>query len=521
MIEHTCAIPDGEWAGDPYILTDEMYRFLLWFYRLDPERERFTYYRGAQLVRPQKWGKGPLSAAIICAEAQGPVLFDGWAPRAGADEWGFPYEKGDPIGRQWPTPIIQCTAVSEDQTGNVWQALVPMIELGNLQADVPDTGETRINLPGGGRIKPVTSSSRSRLGQRVTFCVEDETHDWTVTNGGRKLADTQRRNLAGMDGRFLETTNAWDPLDESVAQQTSESNEPGVYLDDIEPGPGSIRNKRDRHRMITKVYGDSLTSPAHARWRPWVVEERIDGEIETLLLRDPPQAERFFLNRKLATESAAFDYEKWKKLADSTIVVPDKSLITIGVDGARFEDALAIVPTDVNQGYQFPAELIWEVPEAERNNDDYEHPFDEIDGRMVDLFESFDVWRVYIDPQYIDPLVERWQGRWGDKRVVTWPTNRPRQMGQAVRKYNTAINAGDLHHDGSSVMARHIRNARRQKLNVFDEDHRALWTVSKDRPNSPRKIDGAPGGILSWEARGDAIAAGATKSKSKGIYTFS
>lgn len=510
FIEESCVVPDGEQMGSPYRLTDEMLKFLLHFYRVVPETGRFAHFRGGQLIRPQKWGKGPFSAAWVCAEAQGPTLFDGWDAQ------------GEPVGRPWPTPLIQITAVSEAQTDNVWRALLPMIDLGDLKADIPDTGETRINLPNGGRIQPVTSKARSRLGARITAAVQDETHDWTETNGGRKLADTQRRNLAGMNGRFLETTNAWDPVDESVAQQTFEGKEPGVYRDDVDPGPGSIRNKRERLKCMRRVYGDSMAAPSTAGWIPWVTPERIEGEIETLLLRDPAQAERFFLNRKLATESAAFDYEKWKQLADSEVVVPDGDFIVIGVDGARYEDALAVVPTSVELAYQFPDELIWEVPESERDNDDYEHPFDEVDGRMVDLFERFDVWRVYVDPQYIEPLVERWQGRWGDKRVIPWYTNtRPRPVGEAMRKYVTAINAGDLKHDGSSVMERHVRNARRKKLGVFDEHHRALFTISKDRPNSPRKIDGAMGGCLSWEARGDCIAAGATKTTPNSFYAFS
>jgi hypothetical protein len=34
--------------------------------------------------------------------------------------------------------------------------------------------------------------------------------------------------------------------------------------------------------------------------------------------------------------------------------------------------------------------------------DDYEHPLDEIDGAMIEAFELYDVWRVYVDPQYIE-----------------------------------------------------------------------------------------------------------------------
>jgi hypothetical protein len=492
LIQAKCVIPDGDHAGEPFILTDEMLRFLLWLYRIDPETRKFVYDRGAQLVRPQKWGKGPFSAAWICAECDpdAPVIPAGWDA------------KGEPVGRPWATPWVQVTAVSEDQTDNVWRALVPMIELGDLKGDIPDTGETRINLPGGGRIEPVTSSARSRLGQRITAALQDETHSWTKLNGGRKLADNQRRNLAGMGGRFLETTNAWDPAEESVAQQTYESKAPGVHKDYVEPPSGSFTNKRERRKIMRAVYGGS--------W--WVDLDRIDSEAVALIDQgDIAQAERYFGNRRQAGAGAAFDYAKWAELADSEIVVPDRSLIVLGVDGARYDDALAIIATDVERFHQWPIG-IWEVPE--NSPDDYEHPDDEVDGAISETFERYEVWRTYIDPQMIEHLVDRWQGRWGDKRIVPWLTNRPKQAAYAVRAYVTAVNAGDLTHDGDSTFAKHIRQAHKRSVNVYDDKRRQMWTLAKDRPMSPRKMDAAWAGCLSAEARGDAIAAGATAKKS-------
>jgi hypothetical protein len=192
-IEARCAIPDREQIGQPFLLTDEQLNFILKFYRLDPDTGTFVYHRGGQLTRPQKWGKGPLASAVICAEAQGPVKFDGWDAQ------------GEPVGRPWATPLIQVTAVSEDQTENVYSALLPMIELGALGGEVEDTGLGRINLPGGGKIEPVTAAALSRLGQRITFACQDQTESWFQSNGGRKLADNQRRNLAGMGGRSRST----------------------------------------------------------------------------------------------------------------------------------------------------------------------------------------------------------------------------------------------------------------------------------------------------------------------------
>lgn len=502
-IEAHCVIPDGDRAGDPFILTDEMLRFLCWHYRLRPESGGWWFSRGSQLVRPQKWGKGPFSAAVICAEGapDAPVVFDGFDAA------------GEPVGRPWSTPWIQVTAMSEDQTDNVFRALVPMIELGSLAADMPDTGVTRINLPSGGVIEPVTASAMSRLGQRVTFVLQDETHSWLKKNGGVKLADNQRRNLAGMSGRWIETTNAWDPAEDSVAQKTNES-PIGVHVDFPPAIAGSFRNKRERRRVLRHAYGDSVKGVGKIGW---VDLDRIDVEVEALLEHDPAQAERFFGNRVHAGEGAAFDPAKWAERALPTHVVADKELVVLGIDGARFDDAVAVVACEVSTGHVWPVKIIERPDNA---GDDYEHDFDEVDGAVAEVFDRFEVWRAYCDPQHIERLVERWQGRWTDKVVLEWFTNRPKQIAYAVKNFRVAVTAGDLSHDGDSMLARHIAQARKKPLEVKDEDGRPMWTLQKDRKGSPMKIDGAMAAVLAWEARGDAVAAGATKKKRRRAAGF-
>ena len=492
-IEDRCVIPDGPHIGDPFRLTDEQLRFVLQHYRLRPDAvadvddpSSAFVYRRSLLVRPQKWGKGPLSAAMICAEADGPVLFAGWDAR------------GEPVGRRWETPWIQVTAVSEDQTDNVWRALKPMIELGALAADLPDTGETRINLPGGGRIEPVTASARSRLGQRITFACQDETHAWLKTNGGRALADNQRRNLAGMGGRSVETTNAWDPAESSVAQATFEANVDDVYRDYPVPPPGSVRNKRERRKVLRAVYGDSK----------WVSLDRIDAEIEELLPRDPAQAERFFLNRIVAEGDRAFDVGRWAELA-APHPPPEgrRELVTVGFDGARFQDSTGLVATHVASGWQWVLG-VWERPEGPEG-EGWEVPEPEVDACLEEAMAKWKVVRLYADPPYWESAVDRWAGKWGDKKVFKWWTHRDRPMAFALRSWATAMSAGELSHDGDPTFARHVGNCRRREARAKDDDGRPMWTVRKDRPGSPNKIDLAMAGCLSWEASGDAVAAGA------------
>jgi hypothetical protein len=51
------------------------------------------------------------------------------------------------------------------------------------------------------------------------------------------------------------------------------------------------------------------------------------------------------------------------------------------------------------------------------------------------------VWRLYADDQWIENLIERWQNRFGEKRVLVWRTNRPRQIAWAVRNFEQAIHS--------------------------------------------------------------------------------
>src|SRR5690606_7894715 len=132
--------------------------------------------------------------------------------------------------------------------------------------------------------------------------------------------------------------------------------------------------------------------------------DAIEAEATELMEKDIAQAERFYGNRLVAGSGAAFDSNRWAELTDSTAVVADKHLIVIGVDGARYRDALAIVATDVESGHQGPLVILERPLDAP---EDYEHDFEAADQAMLDAFARFQVWRVYVDPQHIEGLFDR------------------------------------------------------------------------------------------------------------------
>jgi hypothetical protein len=315
-IEAHCPIPDGFHMGAPFRLYDWQLRCTVHHYRVRPEATvgqlaPAFHNRRSQCVAPQKTGKGPWGASLIAFEAAGPAVFAGFAEAGDvyfcADHgcgcgWSYAYEPGEPMGEPWPTPLIQLLATSEDQTDNVYRPFQSMVKQGPL-GDVMRVGEEFTRVGEHGRVDVVTSSATARLGNPITFALQDETGIYTKTNGMVRVAETMRRGLAGMGGRSVETTNAWDPAEDSVAQRTAESQRPDIFrFHRIPPANLSYRDKRERRRIHAYVYQGSEHIDLDA----------IEAEAAELLERDPEQAERFFGNRLVQGSGAWLPGDLWE-----------------------------------------------------------------------------------------------------------------------------------------------------------------------------------------------------------------
>ena len=512
-----CVVPDGFERGRPLELYDYQFEFFSNFYLVRGDAEwvaekpvlgpAFVYRRGL-LVGPQKLGKGPMTAAHICLEAVGPALFAGWA--IGGEVYDcrdhgcgcgflYEYEPGEPMGMPWPTPLIQITAISEEQTDNIYGALRPMIEFGPLNDVIPKTGEEFIRLPGGGRIDTVTSSAMSRLGQRVTFVPQDECGLWTQSNGMARVADTQYRGLAGMGGRASITTNAWNPAENSVAQQMFESTAKDIYRQFKQPPSNlSYKNKVERRKIHQLVYGEALKQHGGH-----VDLDAIEAEAFDLIQRDMAQAERFFGNRIVVASDSWLDPLVWDERLDTDRPLKKGDRIAIGFDGSLRDDSTALVGCRIDDGKLFVLGL-WESPDEP--DADWEVPVSEVDAKVAWAFKEYDVERMYCDPAYWQDIVGRWASQFGDKKIFEWWTNRERAMVAALERFHTAAITGQLTHDGDERLSRHLGNARKKET-------RSGVVIRKDRPKSPRKIDLAVCAVLAYEARGDVIQSGKQKKK--------
>jgi hypothetical protein len=501
-IENNCVIPDGIYQGEPFKLTDEMWRFLFKFYRLrttarfvaDRPSAAFAN-RGGLLMRPQKWGKGPFAAAICLSEAFGPVRFAGWD----AD--------GEPVGAPHPTPWIQIVATSEEQTDNTWLALYEMARRGPV-VDIPgiDIGVEDVNLPSGGKIEPRTSSGRARLGARLTFAVFDETHLFTEPNGGVLLASTMKRNIGGMSGRWLETTNAYDPSENSVAQRTHEKSPPDVVID-YRPAPRHPAEDDDEDCLacLAHVYGDS--------W--WVDRERVLTDArDTNVCPTWADAKRYFFNLIVVGVSDAVDAVRWDAKKRENDLRPGEA-IALGFDGSRSQDCTAILASRIRDGRWFHLRT-W-------NPADYPAhtvPRSEVDQAMTDAFDAYTVWYLFGDPYRWQEYFELWSARWPTRvdgrsgtRVVEFPTNIDKRMDDAIVRFQTVFK-GEMTHDGDETLRRHATGAAmakgRRRAPRPEEDpsvtHHYLRVIPK---KDKGHIDAFVAGLLAEAARGQAIEDGA------------
>lgn len=509
-----CVIPDGDRSGEPYEMVDWQLWCFVNHYRVRPEaapEQRGTafHYRRSQIIGPQKSGKSPFQAAQVCVEAVGPVLFAGWAKGGEkyrcADHgcgcgWVHVYEPGDPMGRPWPTPLIQITATSEDQADNIYDALRPMIVNGPLADVIPKVGEEFIRLPNEGRIDVVTSSATSRLGQRVTFVPQDETGIWTPANGMAKVATTQRRGLAGMAGRSVEITNPWDPAEQSVAQQTWESQRPDVFKFWRQP-PASLsyRNKRDRALIHRYVY----------RGSHWVDLDAIEAEAAELLEKDPAQAERFFGNRVVAGAGSFLPAGLWERTEDRDQVVPDSALIALGFDGSDSDDWTAIRAVSLETLHRFTPTYGPDSRPTWWNPTEWDGsiPRDEVDAAVEELCTRYQVVRAYCDPPDWRTEIGSWALRFGDKVVIEWPTYRLVPIHAALDRNVTDLASGRSTHDADPIAALHYANARKLA--------RSSQRYVIGKASQTQKIDVAMADTLAYEAACDAIAAGALTQKKK------
>ena len=511
FMEENLVFGPGDLLGDPLVLDDER-RFLIYrMYELFPRgharagRRRFSR---CALSLAKGRAKTELSALIAACELHpdAPVRFKGWT------------EGGEPIGGGVRDPYIPFIAYTEEQSDELaFGALRAILERSAIKDDFDIGLERVLRRKGDGKAVSLSAQPSARDGARTTFCVFDETHRWTLPRM-KAAHQTMLNNLAKRklaEPWAFETTTAPEPGAGSVAEDTMDF---GLAVHDGLVSDASLfffhQQASEHHQFVADdgTINEAAAraavieaSGATAEWRD------IDAIVDKL--KDPKVDRQFWArvwaNQLVRGGTQAFDVTIWKALANPGYKPEPGALITIGFDGAKTFDSTGIVCTEVETGFQWKAG-VWERPVTLSKDKPWKVPAADVDAVMRSLFNTFDVWRLYADPPYWQEQIAIWRGVWGEERVIEWWTTRDRQMTTAIEGFRTAIADGTLSHDGDPDVLRHMGNARKRELRGVDAQGQKLYVIQKERSDSPHKMDLAMCSVLSWEARTDAIAAGAT-----------
>jgi hypothetical protein len=477
LMEAYLDVPDGPNAGERIVVSDDQARFIARWYEVDPDSGRFVYRRGTYR-RAKGAGKSPILAGLAHMEMWGPVVFDGWDAR------------GRPVGRPRVSPMVQMAATAEDQVQNTFGPAYEMVRHSPACEDFRlDPGITRIGFKDRpGRIDSITAEARSKEGARPTFAVADETHLWLKGNGGVRLFEVLLRNAAKVQGRVIETTNAFVPGERSVAEATFDAwmaGAPGILYDSVEaPDVPDLADHAAVLAALRMAYAGS----------PWVDLERLVQEIADPSTT-PGMTRRFYFNQCRAPEDDVTQAERWAELyrADAKLVPGD--IIALGFDGSDSGDGTALWACKwpdwaVHRiGYWEPpsgaAKGSWRVPRAE------------VDAVMRAAMEDYRVVRCLYDPPFWRTEFDQWSAEWPDV-FFGWSTASAQRIGPASERWAAMVEEGTLGHDGDRVLAEHLSHARRELVGTG-----GWWRPAK---KGQGRIDAVVAAINSVEALGQAVA---------------
>ena len=463
--------------GQPFQLTDEQKRLLLWWYAVD-ERGRFVYRKGI-LQRLKGWGKDPFAAVLAAVEFVGPCRFAGWLT---VDRPDLGLIAGDPLGKEHPRAWIQVAAVSKDQTVNTMALFPGLFSRECIKEHQINMGKEIIYAHGGQRrIQAVTSSPRALEGGRPTLVIKNETHHWLQNNEGHAMASVIDRNATkSKDGqsRTLSITNAYEPSEGSVAQREREAWEDeqaglsintGVLYDSIEAGkdalmalpkkptgevdedgnPVEIDPTEDEIKAYIGAIVNAIRGDAS-----WLDVDSIVGAILDKA-NDVSESRRFYYNQVVAAEDAWLDPAAIRaavspamreSMADNAdirtgwLMVLPSDPVVLFLDCSKSQDSTALVGCRLDDGYVFTVG-VWQRPPGERG-DKWLAPREEVDSRLIECMGfgtredgtvddngRFNVVAFWGDPshalddedgsRYWDALFDRWHQRY-KHRLQLW-----------------------------------------------------------------------------------------------------
>lgn len=496
-------------TGRPWRFTKAQKRFLVLWHAVDNDGEHL--YRRGVVRRSKGVGKDPFGATMLHIEAHAPVMFEGFDP-----------ETRQPVGYARRSALVQIAANSEEQGKDVLHVANQMVSKKLKLATGYVAGKVASATKTGVRYQVLTSSVETAEGDPSDFILVNENHHMTESNGGRKMGDVVRRNLAKSPGglaRAVELTNAFEQGADSEAERTYSSwqdqvqgktkNQDILYDSCEAPAYLSLHEESDVDAGVEAAYADA----------PWVSKKRIKADIDDTQTT-AAEAIRFYFNQSGDNEShwcspRAFDARR----RDITVV--ERSAVAMFLDCSKNDDATALGACTIEGRHSIHLGG-WQRPHGDRGKG-WLAPREQVEAAVRLAAHQYRVCWFGIDPSpvkdddtealYWRPMIERLHVDFRDK-VVLWASPGKHAVEfdmrlsspgakERLRRFTEQsmltvqeiegevdLETGDiltlptLTHDGHPMLVSHVHNSRRRS-------NKWGFSLSKVTRDSGKKVDAA------------------------------
>lgn len=244
-----------------------------------------------------------------------------------------------------------------------------------------------------------------------------------------------------------------------------------------------------------------LANPALACKNPFLAEDALEAVRKTIR---EPVFRQLRLGQWVTAVESWLPFGAWDQVINEDRLVMPGERIVMAFDGSASGDSTALIGCTVNDPHLFVIGL-WENPGDQR----WRVPRSEVDATVAQAFADYDVVELAADPWGWRSELEGWAKIHGEKRVLEWNTAHAGRMAPATDRFYQAVQTQTVSHDGDENLAKHIAHCVAKSTALGD-------LVSKDRRNSPRKIDAAVASIVAL----DRAAWHSTKTKRRRVASF-
>jgi phage terminase large subunit-like protein len=378
--------------------------------------------------------------------------------------------------------VYSCAA-DREQARIVFGSAKQMVEMSPELAEQAKLYRDAIEIPATGSVYRVLSSEAfTKEGLSPTLVVYDELH----AAPNRELWDVMTlAQAARYDALTLAITTAGVRTDSTGQDSVAY----GLYQ-----YAQRVAAKEVEDASFFAAWWQAPADCDHRDPKNWKVANPGFGDIqdpedfESSVKRTPESEFRTKrTNVFVSSQQAWLPHGTWDDLPKMA-PLEDQVPVVLGFDGSFSGDTTAIVGVTVEEHPRIWLVNLWEKQPGDR--DDWRVDIGGVEARILETCGRLNVVEVACDPY-------RWQRSMealaeAGVPITEYPSSSPARMVPATAKFFDAVVSGEVSHDHSPALARHLANC------VIKTDQKGPRVVKEHR-GSPRKIDAAVAALIAFD----------------------